>query len=399
MPLKQNKRKVISLANQLLWCYSFLSVMPYQVLADEFDTLQFRASLNKGYDNNVFRRETNESSDEITTSTLGVRIDKPYALQRFIFDLAYIDTKYQKNDFLDFAAKNYNIAWQWSLTPSLTGVLSSTKTQNQLSFRDLNVPIQNINTITENIFRAEYSPHGVFALIGGYSQITTENSRQFNIQAPSARVGIDYGARYNFSSGSYLTFLGHRRSGQVNNRPLNSGLQFDTEFVENEYEIDIFIKETGKSSLTGRLSRVDRENDNFSERDYQVYLGNINYDYQLSGKLLASLGLARFINLFETNNSTYTTTDAVNTSLKYDVSDKISTNVFLRASERSFEGSGVFSTSDRVDKEYSYGASVSWRPYKSIGFSLASTKSNRNSNLAGFDFDDTLTNFSVELRL
>lgn len=366
---------------------------------DELDTFQLHASVNKIYDSNLFRQSVNEISDQATISTAGVRFNKTYALQRFMADITYIDNKYNKSDFLDYAATNYNAGWNWSLSPSLTGVLSTARTQRQINFRDLQSAVKNVNTITENIFRAEYAPHQVLSLILGYSDIKSENSQSFNAIASNERIGVDYGAKYNFPSGSYISLMGHRRDGTVNGRPLNSVLQFDTGFTDYEYDLEVSLAENGKSNLVGKLGHLEREHDNFSLRDYKAWIGSLNYELLWTGKIKSNLGILRSVGAFETANSTYSLTDAATASVSYEISDKIQAGLNFRISERDFQGRAQFDTSGRTDREHSYGVNISWRPIKNIGFSLSSTKSNRNSTLAQFDFDDTLTSINVDLKI
>lgn len=367
--------------------------------ANEQDTLQFIAAVNKIYDDNLFRQRTNESSDQAVISTLGVRFDKSYALQRFIADVSYVDNKYQKNDYLNYVATNYKAAWQWSLTPGFTGILSTAKTERQINFRDLQSTVKNIISTTENTFRAEYSPFRVLSIIGGYTEITSDNSQQFNAQASNRNMGVDYGVKYNFPSESYIALMGHQRQGDVRGRPLNAALQFDTGFTDNQYSLEFEKRQAGKSILSGDLGYVERLHDNFSSRDYRLLIGKLSYELLLTGKLKSNFNLARNVGAFETNNSTYTKTDAIDAGLNYEVSDKIQAGLNFRFSERSFEGRGQFDTSGRVDKEHSYGASISWRPIRNIGFSIITTKSNRNSSVAQFDFDDMFTSINVDLKI
>jgi exopolysaccharide biosynthesis operon protein EpsL len=399
MPSRYNNRKVPLLTHKLLWCCCFFNLIPGMTFADELDTLQFIAAINKTYDNNLFRQSTNEVSDQATISTLGVRFNKAYALQRFRANVTYIDNKYQESDFLDYAATNYDAAWNWSLTPNLTGVLSSLRTERQINFRDLQAPVKNLVVTKENVFRAEYSPHQVLSLIVGYSELTSENSRVFNAIASNERVGLDYGIRYNFPSSSYVSLMGHRRQGTVLGRPLNTFLQLDTGFTDYEYDFEFSMAESGKSNIKGKLGYIEKVHDNFSLRDYTGVIGSLDYELFWTGKLRSNIGLARSFGAFETFNSTYTINDSINASLGYEISDKIQAGVNFRLSERDFEGRGQFDTSGRVDKEHSYGAHISWRPIKNVGFSLSSTKSNRNSTLAQFDFDDTLTSVNVDFRI
>lgn len=398
MPLTQNRKKQL-FPSRLVWGCYLLNLLTGMALADEFDTLQFNAAIAKVYDSNLFRRANNETSEQITRSTLGVKLDKTYSLQRLKLDFSLVDNKYQENDYLDFLAKNYDAALLWSLTPSLTGTLSSTRTQSMNNFGDFRVTAQNVRTLTDNEFKMKYSPHNVWAIIFGISQNKLENSATFNAISDFEAKGLDYGVSYSFASSAYLQFLVHNRKGEFQKREISQITAFDNGYSENEYEVDLFFQETGKDKFSGKLAYLDREYDNFKIRNYDAYIGNINYDYIWTGKLKSTFFLSRVIAPFETTNSTYSITDAFRTQLLYDVSSKVRVGLNLRYAERDFDGSGQFGTSGRLDKEHSYGAFATWNPTKYVGVSLNSNKSYRDSSLSNFDYDDTLTSVSIELKI
>lgn len=368
--------------------------------ADDLDTLQFSASINKTWDNNLFKRSVNQSSDQITTSTAGVRFDKSYSLQRFTGNVEYVDNKYQNNDFLNFDAVNYDAAWLWSLTPSITGVLSSSRNRSLAGFADFRSFAQNVRTTEVNQFRAEYSPHHVWKLIAGMTNSTASNSQTFNAIPNFDYTAFDFGAGYNFSSGANVTFLGHKRNGSYN-RPINTFSLIDSGYTESEYEFDLAFKATGKSSLTAKVAYLARDYDNFSERDYGAWLGFVKYNYELTGKLVASAELARTIGVFESNYSTYSATDALTASLDYRYSSKIKIGINGRVSQRDFKQPVISSLPTRSDDQSSYGGVLSWEPVRAVEISLRSTYTKRNAHgvYNQFDYDDTTTSLSFELKI
>jgi len=376
-----------------------LAMFPVIVSADENDTFQLRAGINKSFDSNVLRQSRNEVSDQITSETLGVKFDKSYSLQRVVFDVSYNDYSYQKSDFLNYHATNYSGAWLWSLTPSLHGTLSSSRTQSLISFRDLLTPNKNIRTTTTNTFGFEYSPHNVWALIGSISEIENNNSRQFSAQTSSKAYRYEYGVKYSFPSGSNISLTGNYRKGEFQGRQLNPVLQFDNGYQENEVDLAFEKVDDGKSTLNAKLGYLDREYNNFSERDYKSVIGSLDYMYTVTGKLKIDLNLSRFVGVFETATSTYTITDAVRAGVFYDLTSKIQSGLNLRVSTRDFEGRGQFDTSGRLDKEKSVSAFVSWNPLRNVGITLRTTKSFRDSTVNNFDFDDLLTSVNVDLAI
>ncbi len=369
------------------------------VVAAEGDVLEYRASVSQLYDSNLFRQSQREVSDQATIANVGVRLNKAYAMQRWIADVNYVDYRYQNNDFLNYAALNYDASWLWSLTPQLTGVLSTNRTQQQLNFRDLQSTQRNVVTNSEQVFRAEYSPHQVVSLIMGYSEFISENSQTFNAIASNQRLGLDMGIKYRFTPDRSLSLLGHRRDGRVNGRPLDPILQFDTQFFDYEYEALYVNESTGKSNWQGRLAYVAREHQNFSQRDYQQVVGDLSYTLEFTGKLKSRFSVTRNVGPFETANSSYSVTNGLNGLVSYQVSDKLQASVNLSASRRVFGGRGQFDTSGRQDNEQAIGLNLNWRPIRNVGLSFTSTYSSRNSTLSQFDFTDRLTAINVELRI
>ncbi len=399
MPFKHNRKKFISLSHQLLFGYCFLNLSSTMLWADELDTLQFRASINKAYDDNLFRRSTNETTEQITRSTLGVKLDKSYSLQRVLVDIWVVDNKYHKNDYLDFVGKNYNAAYLWALTPSLTGSLSSRQTETMNNFGDFLQTAQNVRTFTTNEFTARYSPHNVWGLILGVSQNKLENSQLFTAITDFDAKGLDYGVSYNLPSGSYMKFLVHNRNGSFSKRPLDPVNVFDNGYKENEYEFDLYIPEEGLSTLTAKIGYVDRKYDNYSVRDFKEYIGNLNYNLKWTGKIRTDFLLSRTVAPYETINSTYSISDTFSTRLKYEVSSKIEAGLNLRYSNRDFEGRAQFDMSGRVDIERLFGGFVNWNPTQNIGVSLTTQKSYRDSTISRFDYEDTLTAINFELKI
>jgi hypothetical protein len=267
------------------------------------------------------------------------------------------------------------------------------------SFGDFRNTTQNIRTMTNNQFRLLYSPHNVWSLILGVTQMKLQNSEVFTAITDFDATGLDYGVMYKFASGSYITLLGHKRSGELKKRPLNPILVYDNGYTEEEYEINLDVAEDSNSRLTAKLSYIDHEYDNYTIRNYDTYLGNVDYEWRLTGKLRSNFNLSRTLSAFETINTTYSIADAFAARLSYDLTSKIQAGLNLSYGKRDFEGRGQFDTSGRSDIEQSYGASIRWNPTKNVGVSLTNTKSSRNSTLASFDYDATLTYVNVELRI
>lgn len=380
--------------------YCFFNTLPSLALADEFDTLQLNASVNNTWDNNIFRRSSEESSDQITTYVAGVKLDKTYSLQRFLVNVNYVDNKYQTNNFLDFDTVNYEAQWQWSLTPSLTGTISSSRSKSLAGFADFRNFAQNIRTVEVNRFRVEYSPHKVWALVAGLTETQKSNSQVFNAIAGYDSQSFDYGARYFFPSGSTASLIAHKRNSDVQ-RDLLVGSLLDNKYSEDELELDIVVKSLGKSSLSASLGYINREHAHFSSRDYKTWFGHVTYDLLVTGKIKANIELDRKVGAFETAYSTYSVTDSGALSLNYYLSDKFILGLNTRLAQRDFKQSVFSDNLNRTDYEKSFGATLTWQPLRNLGVLVNSTKSSRNASNGynQFDYDDVTTGVTLDLKI
>ena len=103
--------------------------------ADEQDTVNFIAGMSRTLDDNFFRRPS-PVSETITATNVGVRVDKPYSMQRLKFEYTLTNIDYQNNTPLNFSGNNYKAEWLWALTPRLTGSISKAKTEAQYGYLD-----------------------------------------------------------------------------------------------------------------------------------------------------------------------------------------------------------------------------------------------------------------------
>ena len=369
--------------------------------ADDKDPLNVIAGVSRQHDNNLFRLSSSERSDNITTAYAGLQLDKLYSMQRFKFDFTLTAYRYQKYDVLDFDAKDYKAAWLWTLTPYLTGTLSADRKQQLNSFQDYRnatlVNIQNIRTTENQHFEADFSPHGIWHLLGGVTRTDQNNSKTFNEDDSFSMNSVDAGLKYDFRSGSSITLMGHERRGTYDDRLLNSVSLFDTGFDETEGEAKLDWLISGKSRLNLRAAYVTREHDHFSQRDYSGTVGRVDYRWTPAGKLSVNLSASRDLSSYQTNDSSYSRINTLSISPIYALSDKITMRATASISQRTFLGEGVVPSSDRVDWSKSAGFGINWTPLRSLSIGGNLERSSRNSNSPGLDFTDTTAGMNANL--
>ena len=95
-------------------CAAGAVLVSASAIADELDVLQFNAGLALQHDSNVFRLSDQTSnpvvlggsgrSDTLLTSSAGLKLRKPYGLQRFEADIGVENTNYKNFSALNFTA-------------------------------------------------------------------------------------------------------------------------------------------------------------------------------------------------------------------------------------------------------------------------------------------------------
>lgn len=374
--------------------------------ADEQDPLNFIVGVSRMHDDNLFRSSKKERSENITSAYAGIRLDKQYAQQRFKADFTLTANRYQNFDVLDFNAKDYKAAWLWTLTPYLTGTISLDRKQTLNSFQDFNssgglVNIRNLNVRETQHFEADYSPHNIWHILGGFTRSTQKNSNNSNSfvgQDSFVSNSVDAGVRYNFRSGSSITVMSHLRKGAYKDRQLNAVALFDTAYDEQEVEGKLNWILSGKSTLNTRAAYITRDHDHFSERDYSGLVGNIDFSWSPTAKIKMILSAASNLSTYQTGDNSYTRNTTFSIRPLYALSSKVTVSAHADISKRSFLGDGVNNANtNRVDRTKTVGVGVDWMPLRSFSVGANLDHSNRNSNDADYDYSDTTAGVNANL--
>ena len=383
------------------WCIT-------DVLADKDDTLNFIVSSSYTHDSNLFRLPSNvqpsvagaERSDNILRNLVGISIDKPYSLQRFQFDYAYIDTQYDNASFLDFKASNYKGAWLWALTPSLNGVLSADRVVELVPFQDLrsgnNAQSRNVRTKQTQILNFDFSPHNTLHFIGGYNKLDVKNSQTFLPETSFKLDSIEVGLKYVFPSASYVSFVSRKSDGQ--NQETNFSQQIGKTFEERQQMLSLFWLATGKTRILSNLGYIDRVDNSFSIRDYSGFIGDVNLMWDITGKTNLSIGISRKLSSFQTADNSYYVADSLFVNPTWNATSKITVRANAQVGQRRFKGNGPLpNVINREDTRYSYGVGADWSPRRSFKFGLNLQHDEISSNVKSQESSDNTISLSGRL--
>lgn len=247
--------------------------------------LQFRAIAGFEHESNALRSPSSaaKTSDRAIIAGVGLRADRRYGLQRFRADVEANTYRYDKLSELDYSVINYALAWDWSFTPRLHGVVSADRKQ----YREITTdPVAIVNRVGRRTERTElvegiYDVGAAWRVLAGLSR-TEAKSTELNTwdaspSVESARVGVGY----EFASGTAM-FLRFRRGDGKYNDPTPGASAGD--FRDNETEFHLVWPVTGKTSFEGRLAYLDRTHDAGPARDFDGLVGSAAVSWAVTGK-------------------------------------------------------------------------------------------------------------------
>ena len=366
--------------------------------ADAEDTFNVTAGVSVQHDDNLFRQSSNRAkSDVITVSTLGLKMDKRYSLQRFELEASLVDNRYKTYDYNDFTALNYAAAWRWSLTPYLHGNLSSERIEALNSFSDNpESGTRNLRVDQNQRFDGVLEVGGSWRVLGGVTQTKRANSELSNPEGDIRLNSAEGGLRYDFRSGSSLSYIVRSGRGDYFNRaqPIDATL-LDNRFDQLENEVHLIWPVTAKTTVDARAAYLSRTHAHFSERDYAGVVGNLNVNWAITDKTSLTAGFGHELSSYQTTASTsytssYIRTDRLTFSPLWKISEKTALRARLNYAHQRYLGATDSTLSNRVDTLRTSMIGLEWKPLRALSLGASLQNEKRMSNQPGLDYTDTI---------
>src|SRR5438105_2175720 len=134
------------------------------------------------HESNVFRLPQ-PTPDRLITSYVGLRLDQPYAQQRFQLDVFQGMHRYEHLSYLNFDPLEYRAAWYWRLTPRVSGIASADRTQALVNYGDFrNTTQRNVRTAETRTLTGDAWLFSGWHLTGGAIQQEARNEQVFLLE-------------------------------------------------------------------------------------------------------------------------------------------------------------------------------------------------------------------------
>ncbi len=259
---------------------------------EQLPPFQFRAMLGVENQSNVFAVSSGAKSDTIAVAGIGFRADRRYGLQRFRADVEANTYKYANESELDYSVFNYALAWDWSVTTKLHGVISA----NQKEYNEVSTdPVTFTNVRGLRTERAEgadavYELGAAWRLMGGFAHTQASSTQPATWDSSPSVNSARVGAGYEFGSGT--TLYAHYREGKGTYKDPTPGAATG-DFTEHETDLQLTWPVTAKTAVDARIGNLSRSNDVSKQNDFSGAVGSAAVRWDVTGKTRLVAGYNR----------------------------------------------------------------------------------------------------------
>jgi hypothetical protein len=164
----------------------------------------------------------------------------------------------------------------------------------------------------------------------------------------------------------------------------------DSGFTLRETELLATWIVSGKSVLTGRLTRIERKYDHFTQFNFSGTNGEFRYAWQPTEKLTLDVSAIRTIAPFLQTTSSHRVDNTLAIAPVWQVTSKVSLNMIASRIVTDYLGQGTVAAPSRRDTALRSSLGANWAAHPKITLSANLAHEARTSNVPGLDYRDTI---------
>jgi hypothetical protein len=376
----------------------------YSLTADslfEWDPNLFR--LPSGASPRQFGQSTDNRGDTIVAPSLSFDANLLPGRQKIRLS-AKVDHQWLlKNPNFDVTNLSYGATWQWQLANEWSGELADSQQQQRASFADYRLTQPDRQTTRGRRASVDFRPRPDRRLGVSFNEYVGSNTlgslqiNDYRITVGRAELGLVSGF------GSEIVLGVSTTHGSYPNQQIVSFAPVDNSYRQNQLDLSTHYVASEKFQFEVLAGYAKRHYPFVSQRNFGGLVGHLTLDWEPTAKIQAKLGVARDLNSVNDYNRIYTVSTDTHAKLRYQLTFKTQATLEAHATRVRYQGNpqnfftAVFGPAPyREDRYDSLKFALGWNPSDRLTIQLAQALDARNSNTAGFQYRDWITQLSLE---
>ncbi|TLZ43977.1 MAG: hypothetical protein E6K32_06220 [Gammaproteobacteria bacterium] len=354
-------------------------------------------------DDNVFRISkaldpatvigSSSRADTYHTTAFGLNAEMPLSLQRFVANLTFNSTRYQRFSRFDSDGHDLRGSWLWQAGRVLHGELGYADTVSLASFAQLLSPTLDRLQVRQEFVNGTWMVTPYWRLRAAGDQLEQRNSAPATLFNDVTIDGVEAALSRVSKAGNSIGFSTRLERGKFPTpepftTPL-SAMLIDNAYRQYAAGLTLDWTVTGISHLVARADQVSRRYDQLPQRDFTGQTGRIELTWTPTGKVTLTAIVQRDISPYEYTRSSLVLLKGFGLRPGWHVTPKIDLSADLEAVTRSYvadPAQALGLTGQRDDRVRSVSALIAYHPIARIGVQASLLHETRSSNAAFGDY-------------
>lgn len=362
------------------------------VLAQDRDKLRLFAQETVSWDDNVYRLpkrspdnpalDIPQRGDTYFMTSAGLSFDLPFSRQRLLGSVTINDARYQTHSNLDYTGHDARIAWQGQAGNDVAGTLAYSDVSAPQSFGGVQQRVNDLLRTRTALAGATFSGERRLRLDIGAAWLDQTNSNWLNRYDNIDVLRADVTLSHVWPSKESLGVVIRGEDGRYPERTGAVALALPAAYRQYDGGAVFDWKPTGVSRFRGSLGYATRRWDTHTDRDWDGFVGRLQYDWNPRGKLEFTAIARREINPYDTQKATFELINGVTLIPVWRPTERIDVVATLDYSERNYLGGpqlacGIALGTD--DRLFSATLNLAWRPVRLVTLQLGAQYQNCSS--------------------
>ena len=278
------------------------------------DTLQAYVEIQRLWDDNLLRTETDTLKGAIDITRAGVGLDWRLGRQQLTGHVSATQVRYPDLALLDYDGYALDWQWNWQTVNGVSGVLGCNENLTQSSLIDIQSVLSNLRTQRRCQSEIVLNPSGKWK-----TSLVLFDSQSLNSEASQQiydwrETGVEGKLSLTSSPGNHIDGFMRAADGTFPNKQSVGGLLVDNSYHQQEIGLQAGYRLGGATQLYIRTAYLQRKQVQERDRDFDGVAGRVSLDLQPTGKTSLSGAIYRNVGAVEDLNASYIVTDGISMS-------------------------------------------------------------------------------------